>query len=121
MEQTTKGRALMKALAPEEPRQLPSNFPYLTLRRIKEEQRQEERRQHRMAIVTTIMVSLAGIAALLYFVGNVLWHSMVSICSQPDAFILVLPTLFCLVFFALVNHWLSHQYGKKGTTNYVGI
>ena len=54
----------MKALAPKEPRQLPSNFPYLTMRRIKEQQRMEERRQHLMAIVTTIAVALAGIAAL---------------------------------------------------------
>ena len=116
MEQTIKDRALKKALAPEEPRQLPSNFPYLTLRRIREEQRQEERRQHRMAIVTTIMVSLAGIAALLYLVGDVLWKSLVSICNQPDAFVLVWPTLFCLVFFALVNHWLSHQYRDTKTS-----
>ena len=115
MEQTIKDRALKKALAPEEPRQLPSNFPYLTLRRIREEQRQEERRQHRMAIVTTIVVSLAGIAALLYLVGDVLWKSLVSICNQPDAFVLVWPTLFCLVFFALVNHWLSHQYRDSKT------
>ena len=112
MEQTTKDRALMQALAPKEPRQLPSNFPYLTLRRIKEEQRKEERRQHRMAIVTTIVVSLVGMAALLYLVGDVLWKSFVSVCSQPDAFVLVWPTLFCLVFFALVNHWLSRQYRK---------
>lgn len=112
MEQTTKDRALMKALAPKEPRQLPSNFPYLTIRRIKEEQRLEERRQHRMAIVTTIIVSLAGIAALLYLIGDVLWESLVSVCNQPDAFVLVWPTLFCLIFFALVNHWLSRQYRK---------
>jgi hypothetical protein len=26
---------------------------------------------------------------------------------RPDALALVLPTLFCLLFFALVNHWLS--------------
>ena len=68
-----------------------------------------------MAIVTTIMVSLAGIVALLYLVGDVLWKSLVSICNQPDAFVLVWPTLFCLVFFALVNHWLSHQYRDSKT------
>ena len=112
MEQTTKDRALMQALAPKEPRQLPSNFPYLTLRRIKEEQRLEERRQHKIAIMTTIVVSLVGIAALLYLVGDVLWKSFVSVCSQPDSFVLVWPTLFCLMFFALVNHWLSRQYKK---------
>ena len=110
MEQTTKDRALMKALAPEEPRKLPSNFPYLTMRRIKEEQRLEERRQHMFAIISIIIVSLVGIAALLYFVGNAIWHSIASIFRQPDALAFVLPTLFCLVFFALANHWLSRQY-----------
>ena len=110
MEQTTKDRALMQALAPKETKRLPSNFPYLTMRRIQEEQRLEERRQKRLAVVSIIVVTLAGIAALLYFIGDVLWHSMASIFRQPDAFALVLPTLFCLVFFALVNHWLSRQY-----------
>ena len=110
MEQTTKNRALMQALAPKESRQLPSNFPYLTMRRIQEEQRLEERRQKRLAVVSIIVVTLAGIVALLYFIGDVLWHSMASIFRQPDALALVLPTLFCLVFFALVNHWLSRQY-----------
>lgn len=110
MEQTTKDRALMQALAPKESRLLPSNFPYLTMRRIQEEQRLEERRQKRLAVVLIIVVTLAGIAALLYFIGDVLWHSMASIFRQPDALALVLPTLFCLVFFALVNHWLSRQY-----------
>ena len=100
----------MQALAPKESRQLPSNFPYLTMRRIQEEQRLEERRQKRLAVVSIIVVTLAGIAALLYFTGDVLWHSMASIFRQPDALALVLPTLFCLVFFALVNHWLSRQY-----------
>ena len=110
MEQTTKDRALMQAFAPKEPRQLPSNFPYLTMRRIQEEQRLEERRQKRFAILSVIVVSLVGIAALLYFIGDVLWHSMAGIFRQPGALALVLPTLFCLVFFALVNHWLSRQY-----------
>ena len=80
------------------------------MRRIQEEQRLEERRQKRLAVVSIIVVTLAGIAALLYFIGDVLWHSMTSIFRQPDALTLVLPTLFCLVFFALVNHWLSRQY-----------
>lgn len=104
----------MKALAPKEPRQLPSNFPYLTMRRIKEQQRVEERRQHLMAIVTMIAVSLAGIAVLLFFIGEAIWQSLVSICSQPNAFALVLPTLFCLVFFAFVNLWLSRHYKLTG-------
>ncbi|MBR0047885.1 MAG: hypothetical protein IJP74_01000 [Prevotella sp.] len=111
MEKTAKDRALMQALAPKEPKQLPSNFPYLTMRRIKEEQRLEERRQHLFAILSIIAVSLAGIFALLFFVGDVLLKCLVSICEQQDGLALVLPTLFCLLFFALVNHLLSRQYG----------
>lgn len=110
MEQTTKDRALMQALAPQEPRKLPSNFPYLTMRRIKEEQRLEARRQHIFAIVSIVAVSLAGISALLFFIGDVIWNSIASIFKQQDGFALVLPTLFCMVFFALLNHWLSRQY-----------
>ena len=110
MEQTAKDRALMKALAPETPRQLPSNFPYVTMRRIQAEQRLEESRQKKMAIVTTILVSLVGGAALLYFVGGTLWHTLLRIFEQPDAFALIGPTLFCLLFFALVNHWLSKHF-----------
>ena len=100
----------MQALAPKEPRQLPSNFPYLTMRRIKEEQRLEERRQRLFAIISVIAVSFAGIAALLFFIGDSLWHSIASIFNQPNALALVLPTLFCQVFFALINHWLARQY-----------
>ena len=110
MEQTTKDRALMQALAPKETRRLPSNFPYLTMRRIQEEQRLEERRQHIFAIVSIMVVSLAGISALLFFIGDAIWNSIASIFKQRDAFALVLPTLFCMVFFALLNHWLSRQY-----------
>ncbi len=110
MEQTIKDRALKQALAPQEPRKLPSYFPYLTMLRIKEEQRLEERRQHIFAIVSIMVVSLAGISALLFFIGDAIWHSITGIFKQQDAFALVLPTLFCLVFFALLNHWLSRQY-----------
>lgn len=115
MEQTTKDRALMKALAQKEPRQLPSNFAYVTMRRIKEEQCAEERRQHKLAIITVIAVTLVGVATLLYLLGDVIWQSLVSISLKPDGFALVLPTLFCLVFFALLNHWLSRHHYTRGT------
>jgi cell division protein FtsB len=113
MEKTTKDRALMQALAPKEPRQLPSNFPYVTMRRIKEEQRLKESRQRRTAIITIIAVALTGISTLLFLFGDALWQSLVSISHQPEAFSLVWPTLFCLVFLASVNHWLARQYKKQ--------
>ena len=109
MEKTTKDRALMKALAQKDPRQLPSNFAYVTMQRIKEEQRAERRRQHKLAIITVIAVTLVGIATLQFLLGDVIWQSLASISLTPDGFPLVLPTLFCLVFFALLNHWLSRH------------
>jgi uncharacterized membrane protein len=113
MEQTTNDRALIQALTPKESRKLPSNFPYLTMRRIKEKQRMEERRQHVIAIVTIVAVSLAGISTFLFLFWDQLCHSLTTLCSQPDAFVLVLPTLFCLAFFALLNHWLSQITSNK--------
>lgn len=113
MEQTTNDRALIQALTPKESRKLPSNFPYLTMRRIKEKQRMEERRQHVIAIVTIVAVSLAGISTFLFLFWDQLCLSLTTLCSQPDAFVLVLPTLFCLAFFALLNHWLSQITSNK--------
>ena len=80
------------------------------MRRIKEERRAEESRQRLVAIITTTVVSLAGVAAIIFFIGGVLWHSFVSVCNHPDVFVFVLPTLFCLLFFVVVNHWLHHRY-----------
>lgn len=113
MEQTTNDRALIQALTPRESKKLPSNFPYLTMRRIKEKQRMEERRQHIIAVVTIVAVSLAGVSTFLFLFWSQLWHSLVTLCSQPNAFVLVLPTLFCLAFFALFNHWLSRSCYKR--------
>ena len=95
-----------------EPKHLPSNFAYTTLRRIRHEQQERERWQHIVAIGVIIAVSLLGIGLLVYAFGRILWQSLAEMCRQPNAFSLVLPTLFCLTFFALLNHWLSQHYGS---------
>ena len=112
MNTTDKPQALRQALAPMEPMRLSSNFAYTTLRRIRREQRERERRQHVVAIVVVIAVSLFGIGLLVYAFGRILWQSLVKMFYQPEALSLVLPTLFCLTFFALLNHWLSRHYGS---------
>ena len=112
MNTTDKPQALRQALAPMEPRHLPSNFAYTTLRRIRLEQRESERRQNIVAIGVIIAVSLLGIGLLVYAFGRILWQALVKMCYQPEALSLVLPTLFCLTFFALLNHWLSQHYGS---------
>jgi len=119
MNTTDKPQALRQALAPMEPRHLPSNFAYTTLRRIRLEQRVRERRQHIVAIGVIIAVSLFGIGLLVYAFGTTLWQSLTAMLTsielcfrQPGALSLVLLTLFCLVFFTLLNHWLSRHYGS---------
>ena len=115
MNTTDKPQALRQALAPMEPKHLPSNFAYTTLRRIRHEQRERERWQHIVAIGVIIAVSLLGIGLLVFAFGRILWQSLAEMCRQPNAFSLVLPTLFCLTFFALLNHWLSRHYGSEYT------
>ena len=95
-----------------EQKSLPSNFAYTTLRRIRQEQRERDRRQHIVAIAVVVAVSLLGIGLLVYAFGAVFWQSLVAMLRQPGALSSVLPTLFCLTFFALLNHWLSRRYGS---------
>ena len=104
--------ALRQALAPMEQKSLPSNFAYTTLRRIRQEQQESEQRQHIVGIAVIVAVSLLGIGLLVYTFGTTLWQSLAAMLRQPNAFSLVLPTFFCLVFFVLLNLWLSRHYGS---------
>ena len=112
MNTTDKHQALRQALAPTEPKQLPSNFAYNTLHRIRLEQRERESRQRIVAFIVIVAVSLFGIGLLVNTFGMRLWESLAVMLRQPNAFSLVLPTCFCLVFFALLNHFLSRHYGS---------
>ena len=96
-----------------EQKSLPSNFAYTTLRRIRQEQQERDRRQHIFAIAVVVAVSFLGIGLLIYTFGAVLWQSFIAMCRQPNAFSLVPPTFFCLVFFVLLNLWLSQHGGQR--------
>jgi hypothetical protein len=124
MNTNDKHQALRQALTPIEPKRLPSNFAYTTLQRICHEQRKRERRQRIVDIAVIIAVSLFGVGPLVYAFGTMLWQSLAAMLTsielcfrQPGALSLVLSTLFCLVFFTLLNHWLSRHYGSGITHN----
>lgn len=104
--------ALRRALTPVEPRHLPTNFAYTTMRRIHREQVEAERREHLVAIVTIIAVSFVGIAVFGFYFGPRIWQSFKSVFVQSDTAALILSTLFCLTFFALLNHWLAKRQAK---------
>ena len=108
--------ALRKALAERERPRLPSNFAYTTMRRIRQERQKSERRQQIAAFCCVMSVTILSLGGLAYAFGPVIWHALVAMSKRPDALSLALPTLFCLTFFALLNHLLSRHYVHKGKT-----
>jgi len=109
---STSPSALRQALTPTEPKRLPTNFAYTTMRRIHREQVEAERRERIIALVTIAVVSVLGIAVFGYFFGLKIWQSFRTTFIQSDTTILILSTLFCLTFFALLNHWLAKRQAK---------
>ena len=116
MEQHIESRALRQALAARERPSLPSNFAYTTMRRIRLEREKSERRQRIVAFLTVASVVVLGIGGLVYMFGQAIWQSMVALSKRPEGLSLALPTLFCLAFFALFNHWLAQHYVGRDKT-----
>lgn len=110
METNRKDSALRRALTPEEPLQLPSNFAYLTLRRIERERQARERRERLVAIVTIAASLLLGLAAIGYFYGGALLDAFLAVARQPEPFSLIPAVVFCSLFFALLNHYLRRHF-----------
>ena len=57
-----------------------------------------------------IGVALLGLVAIVIFCGATLRQLFLGVVHQPQSLALVLPTLFCLTFFALLNHLLAKHY-----------
>ena len=109
---STSPSALRQALTPIEPKRLSTNFTYTTMQRIHREQVEAERRERIIALVTIVVVSVLGIAVFVYFFGLKIWQSFRTTYIQSDTAILILSTLFCLTFFALLNHWLAKRQAR---------
>ena len=86
------------------------------MRRIRLERQKSERRQRIVAFLTVASVVVLGIGGLVYMFGATIWQSMVTISKRPEDLSLALPTLFCLAFFALLNHWLARHYMGRNKT-----
>ena len=119
MEQQIESRALRKALEQRERPNLPSNFAYTTLKRIRREQRESRRRQQVVAVIIVAAVAVLGIGGLVYAFGAVIWQSLVAMSKQPDALALILTTLCCLTFFALLNNYLTRHYTGRSKNPHV--
>ena len=108
--------ALRKALAERERPSLPSNFAYTTMRRIRQERQKSERRQQIAAFCCVVSVTILSLGGLAYAFGPVIWQALMEMTKRPDALPLTLTTLFCLTFFALLNHLLARHYVHKDQT-----
>ena len=97
MERTINNKVLLRALEPKERPSLPSNFAYTTMRRIRLERQKSEQRQRIVAVCCVLAVTILGIGGLFYMFGATI-------------------TLFCLAFFALLNHWLARHYMGRNKT-----
>ena len=80
------------------------------------ERQKSEQRQRIVAVCCVLAVTILGLGGLAYMFGATLWQSMVAISKRPEDLSLALPTLFCLVFFALLNRWLAQQYMGRDKT-----
>ncbi len=116
MERTINNKVLLRALEPQERPSLPSNFAYTTMRRIRLERQKSKRRQRIVGVCCVLAVTILGIGGLVYMFGATIWKSMVAISKRPEDLSLALPTLFCLVFFALLNRWLAQHYVGRDKT-----
>ena len=116
MERTINNKVLLRALEPQERPSLPSNFAYTTMRRIRLERQKSERRQRIVGVCCVLAVTILGIGGLVYMFGATIWQSIVAISKRPEGLSLALPTLFCLAFFALFNHWLAQHYVGRDKT-----
>lgn len=83
------------------------------MQRIRREQREAERRQRVVAIACVVGVSLLGLGTVGYFFGKAFLRSLIAAFSLPGDLSLVPPTLFCLVFFALLNSWLLRHHSPE--------
>lgn len=103
---------LRRALTPAEtePKRLPSNFAYTTMCRIRREQHEAERWQRVAAVVCVAGVTLFGLCTVGYFFGEAFLSWLVDTFTRPADLSLVPASLFCMVFFALLNSWLLHHY-----------
>ena len=69
-----------------------------------------------MGVCCVLAVTILGLGGLVYMFGATIWQSMVAISKRPEDLSLALPTLFCLAFFALLNHWLAQHYVGRDKT-----
>lgn len=113
-----KNDVLRRALAPAEgePKRLPSNFAYTTMNRIRREQREAEQRQRVIALVCIAGVTLLGLCTVGYFFGRAFLDWLRDAFSHSADLSLVPATLFCLIFFALLNGWLLRHYHTDRTS-----
>lgn len=120
MKEVTTDKGLRKAISRRAQVQLPSNFGYRTMRRIREaEYLREKRREKRIFIAWAITVSLM-ITGCFGYLGWIyseqmlqLWQSLKDTAPNKQHVLFCLPTMVSLLLLWVFNRWLKKQFGSK--------
>ena len=91
-------------------RRLPANFAYNTLRRIEREQKAREHKEQIAMACAIVIVALMGLSALLYFYGETLLGSLLSMSRQTEAAGMLPALTFCAVFLTVTNIILRRKF-----------
>lgn len=113
MKTGNKDTALRRAIGTiEEERQfkLPSNFAYMTMRRIEAEKRRKELRYRIITLLSTASVTIAGIITVALSCGKDIIRDFANVFDRQLSFSGMVPMLICLVFFASLNTILQKHF-----------
>lgn len=113
MKTDNKDTALRRAIGIiEEERQfkLPSNFAYMTMKRIEAEKRRKARRYRIFSVVSTAAVSIAGIVVVAVLYGKEIALGIAGAFVNQPEFSGLIPMLICLIFFATLNTILQKHF-----------
>ena len=108
-----KDNALRTALRPQTEqtnRRLPSNFAYNTLRRIEREQKARKHKEQVAMACAIVIITLMGLSALLYYYGETLLDSLLSISRQTEAIDMLPALTFCAIFLTVTNIILRRKF-----------
>ena len=103
-------RTALRQQAEQTDKRLPSNFAYNTLRRIEREKKTREHKEQVAMACAIVIVTLMGLSALLYYYGEPLLDSLLSMSRQTEALDMLPALTFCAVFLTVTNIILRRKF-----------
>ena len=117
MEDSNKDAALRRAIrnmTDETRTNLPSNFAFTTMQRIRAERRRAERRHRIIAIISLTMMCAAGSGTFLWLCADSIISMLHRVAESPASLSSAITTTVCLTFFSVLNAILRKRFNRYG-------